>query len=89
MNHARAIKLFTSIQARPYSLSPAPDVPSNNCYFKGIELLQKLGIMGYTVRGQVGETYWDDRIIPKEIVSLIPDNILTTHFFTEVLIDDK
>ncbi|MCB1537807.1 MAG: hypothetical protein H6865_00315 [Rhodospirillales bacterium] len=87
MDHARGKEIFAQIQARPYSLSTVPGVPSDNCYFKGVELLQRLGVLGYAVRGRVGETYWDDRIFPPEIVALLPADILTTHFFVEALID--
>lgn len=89
MGHSLAIDVFKEIQARPYSLSPAPGVPSNNCYFKGIELLQRLGILGYAVRGRVGETYWSKDIIPEKIIALLPPDIQVTHFYTEALIDGE
>ncbi len=87
MNHSRARQIFEEIQARPYSLSPAPNIPSNNCYYKGTELIQRLGGIGYTLRGRCGETYWDPQIIPEDIVNLLPKDIQVTHFFPEVLID--
>lgn len=89
MDHSIAKQIFLEIQARPYSLSPAPGVPSNNCYFKGVELLQRLGVLGYTVRGRVGETHWDRRLVPGEMVDLLPKDIQVTHFFVEALIDGK
>jgi len=89
MDHLEAKKIFKEIQSRPYRLSLTPTQTAQNCYFKGIELLQRLGIMGYTVRGRVGETYWDKEIIPDEIVSFYPENLLTTHFFVEAKIDGK
>lgn len=84
IDDTRAITLFKEIQSRPYSLSAQPGEPSNNCYFKGIELLQKLGIMGYTVRGRVGETYWNPAIFGEAITQLLPADILTTHFYCEI-----
>jgi hypothetical protein len=89
MDHSRAQNLFKEIQSRPYSLSLSADEASNNCFFKGSELLQQLGIMGYTVRGRVAETYWDPKIFGKEITSLLPENMLVTHFYTEIFLDDK
>lgn len=89
MDHTIAKQIFTEIQARPYGLSFKPNQSSNNCYFKGIELLQRLGGLGYTVRGRVGETYWDKTIVPAEIIDLLPPDIKVTHFFTEALIDDE
>ena len=89
MNHDLAKSIFSEIQARPYSLSLAAGAPSNNCYYKGIELLQRLGILGYTVRGRVGETYWDRNIIPTSILDLLPADIHVTHFYCEVQIDGQ
>jgi hypothetical protein len=89
MNHDAAIKVFEEIRARPYRLSMVPGVPAQNCYWKGIELLQRLGILGYTVRGRVGETHWDTNIVPKHIIDLLPPDILTTHFFVEILLDGQ
>ncbi len=87
MNHQRAKKVFTEIQALPYGLSLAPDEESNNCFFKGTKLIKELAILGYAVRGRVGETYWDSNIIDEEIISLLPEDILVTHFFPEVMVD--
>ncbi len=89
MDHALAREIFLEIQARPYGLSLSSGEPCNNCYFKGIELLQKLGVLGYTVRGCGGEIYWDEEIFSKEITSLLPDDFLITHFFTEIFIDNE
>ena len=89
MDHSVAIKIFEDIQRRPYRLALEPDQPAQNCYFKGVELLQKLGILGYGVRGRVAETYWDAEIFGIEAVSLIPDDLTVTHFFVEVLIDGQ
>lgn len=41
------------------------------------------------MRGRVAETYWDRNIVPPAIVDLLPDDILVTHFFTEVFIDGE
>ena len=89
MDHSRARNLFLEIQSRPYRLSIQAHSSSQNCFFKGIELLQKLGIMGYTVRGRVGETYWDPNVFPAEILVLFPQDILHTHFFVEAHINGK
>lgn len=87
MNHSKAIEIFKEIQARPYRIPRTIDEKAQNCYFKGIELLQRLGVFGYTVRGRVGETYWDKAIIPADILDLIPGDIPSTHFFVEIYLD--
>lgn len=89
MDHSRAKEVFQEIQARPYSMSLQSRQPSNNCYYKGIELLQRLGVLGYTVRGRVGETYWDPKIVPAEILALLPADILVTHFFVEAQVEGQ
>jgi hypothetical protein len=89
MDHSEAISVFEDIQARPFNVSLVSGEPSNNCYFKGIELLQRLGEMGYAVRGRCGESYWDEKIFGKEITNLIPEDLMTTHFYTEIYLNDK
>ncbi|MGE3771048.1 MAG: hypothetical protein AB7G06_08885 [Bdellovibrionales bacterium] len=89
MDHSAARKVFEEIQARPYGLSIAYNAPANNCYFKGVELLQRLGVLGYAVRGRVGDTSWDAAIVPKHIMDLLPPDIKTTHFFVEAMIDGE
>ena len=89
MDHSRAKEVFLEIQSRPYSMSLQSRQPSNNCYYKGIELLQRLGVLGYAVRGRVGETYWDPKIVPAEILDLLPADILVTHFFVEALVEGQ
>lgn len=89
MDHSLAISVFKEIQARPYRTSLSPNEPADNCYFKGIELLQKLGTLGYTVRGRVADTYWDENIFPKEIIDLEPQGFPDTHFFVEIFLGDQ
>ena len=89
MNHAHAIRIFEEIRARPYRVFEAPGVPVNNCYFKGIELLQRLGTLGYTIRGRIGRMAWDMKIIPAEILALAPAQFPATHFYVEAEIDGK
>lgn len=88
MNDVLAKRIFEEIQARPYNIGLTPQDRPHNCYFKGIELLQRLGILGYTVRGRVGETYWDEAIFGREITDLLSADILTTHFFVEIYQND-
>lgn len=89
MDHSLAKAAFEEIQARPYGLSDKPGEVSNNCYFKGIELLQRLGIMGYTVRGRIGEMRWPSELLPAHIMALLPKDVLSTHFFVEIYQDGK
>lgn len=86
MNHKIAEALFEEIRNRPYEWSTAVGKSANNCYFKGIELLQRLGILGYVVRGKVGETFLDEKI-PAEIRALYPARFPLTHFWVEAQID--
>jgi hypothetical protein len=84
MDHSLAKTIFEEIRERPYSVSESADSVCNNCYYKGMELLQRLGALGYIVRGRLGETYWDSKIIPQEIVDLYPTEFPCLHFFVEI-----
>lgn len=88
MKHEVAKRIFEEIRNRPYAWSTQLGVPANNCYFKGIELLQRLGILGYAVRGRVGNTYLDQKV-PEEIRMLYPKDPKygLTHFWIEAEID--
>jgi len=92
MDHSKAIAIFEEIQGRPYDLSLNAGDSCNNCYFKGIELLKKLGELGelgYAVRGRGGETFWDEKIFGADITNLIPDDFLITHFFVEIFLNNE
>lgn len=86
MDHSAAKLIFNEIRDRPYEWVTVPNKPAQNCYFKGIELLQRLGILGYAVRGQVGETQLDD-LVPESIRDLYPHDFELSHFWVEVLLD--
>ena len=88
MKHQVALEIFNEIRDRPFAMATAPDTYANNCYFKGIELIQKLGVLGYTVRGRLGETFLDS-IIPEEIRLLYPFDIPLVHFWAEIKIDGR
>ena len=88
MNHDLAESIFVEIRNRPYAWACKEGVAANNCYYKGIELLRRLGEAGYAVRGRVGETCLDSKI-PERIRELYPDEFKLTHFFVEAHIDDK
>jgi hypothetical protein len=88
MNHSVAQTLFEEIRNRPYAWSTSFGKSANNCYFKGIELLQRLGILGYSVRGRVGDTYLDDSV-PIAIKNLYPAQFPLTHFWVEIQIDNS
>ncbi len=85
--HAVARRIFEEIRERPYAVSVEAGVAANNCYYKGIELLQRLGCLGYAVRGCTAETFWDETLIPPEIHKLYPPKHLVTHFYVEAEID--
>ncbi len=87
MAHETARRIFEEIRSRPYRVSDKIGMPADNCYFKGVELLQRLGVLGYAVRGRVGETRWDRTIIPDRIVDLYPARFLVTHFYVEAEIE--
>ena len=79
-SHRVAQHIFAEIRDRPYAWAVSPGVQANNCYVKGIELLQRLGILGYAVRGRVGEMSFGD-VIPKRIQRLHPSAFPPTHFW--------
>ena len=87
MYHEAAKAIFCEIRNRPYAWSTTYGLPANNCYFKGTELLQRLGAIGYTVRGKVRETYLDEKI-PTEIKNQYPSQFLLTHFWVEVFLEN-
>lgn len=87
MSHEAARTIFNEIRARPYRVNTAPGLRAENCYFKGIELLQRLGALGYAVRGVIGETYWDPTVFPVELLRLLPEDTLATHFWCEAELD--
>jgi hypothetical protein len=90
MDHSLAKDIFLEIQARPYTCLPeSTEETCNNCFCKGRELIQRLAILGYTVRGRVAETTWNTDTIPKEISDLLPNDILVTHFFAEIYQDGE
>ncbi len=90
MDDSWAKDIFLEIQERPYNcLPPTPSDTCNNCFYKGRELIQRLAILGYTVRGRVAETTWKAKGIPKEISDLLPDDLLTTHFYAEIYQDNE
>lgn len=87
MNHTAAKAIFDEIRARPYAVSQTPGVRAENCYFKGTELLQRLGALGYSVRGSVCDTYWDSKLFPADLLTLEPKDFKTTHFYCEAELD--
>lgn len=89
MNHSAAKAIFDEIRARPYAVSTAPGVRAENCYFKGTELMERLGALGYTVRGCVGKSGWDPAFFPAEILTLASPDFEDTHFWCEALLDGE
>lgn len=87
MKHVEAQEIFEDIRGRPYRVAEEWSVAADNCYLKGVELLQRLGALGYSVRGRVGETAWDRRLVPQDILDLYPQEFLVTHFYVEAEID--
>ncbi|MEO1004151.1 MAG: hypothetical protein AAFX65_13705 [Cyanobacteria bacterium J06638_7] len=88
MSHQVAKRVFREVRDRPYAWALSPGSHTNNCYVKGVELLQRLGMLGYTVRGRVGENSFDRRL-PERIRRLHPGEFLLTHFWVEVLLDEQ
>lgn len=87
MSHSAAKAAFDAIRARPYGVPSAPDMHAENCYYKGLDLLQRLSALGYSVRECFGETYWDAQLLPKEIIALESPDFQVTHFWCEVMLD--
>lgn len=89
MNHDYAKQIFEEIRARPYGVGYRVGEISDNCYYKGLDLLQRLGAMGYTVRGRIGEIDWRETPMPEEVLALIPVGMDSTHFYVEVLLGEE
>jgi hypothetical protein len=89
MDHSLAKSVFEEIQARPYRVALKVDEKVDNCYFKGLELIERLGGLGYAMRGQIGEYQWDSKLFPKTVIDLIDPEIEYTHFYPEVMIDGE
>lgn len=89
MDHSLAKSIFEEIQARPYRIATYFNDKPQNCYFKSIEFIQRIGALGYTVRCRIGESYWNKNIIPAEIVDLQPTDPCMTHIYPEVLIEEQ
>lgn len=87
MKHDQARAIFEDIRARPYGVAEVQGAACHNCYYKGIELLQRLGILGYAVRGRIGEVDWRELPLPPEVLGLVPDGMDSTHFWVEVCED--
>lgn len=88
MTHDLAKAIFKEIRDRPYAWSLECGVPAHNCYFKGLEILQRIGALGYAVRGRIGEAGFGD-LIPQEIQKLHPPEFLLTHFYVEIHLDGR
>lgn len=87
--HEDAKAIFDEIRARPYTVSTAPGVRAENCYFKGTELIERLNALGYKTRSVIGDTYWDAQLLPKQIIGLESPDFQCTHFWCEVELDGK
>jgi len=84
VRESMARSVFEDIRDQPYRVSEFIGDRAANCSTKGKQLLESLGSLGYTVRGRVAEMQWENTLIPKEVVSLYPADLLATHFFVEV-----
>lgn len=88
MRNELAQNIFDEIRDRPYRVALYPEI-ANNCYFKSVELIQKLTDLGFPMRGRVGEIDWADTPCPPEILKLLPEDAVETHFFPEIMIDQE
>ncbi len=86
--HDYAQTIFEEIRDRPYRGTTYPE-KSQNCYFKGTELLSRLTTLGFAMRARIGEMQWEDAPVPTEIVKLLPKDSISTHFYPEIFIDEK
>ncbi len=76
--------VFAEIRDRPYSWTTPENRRPNNCYFKSVELLERLTSLGHTVRLRAGETCLDQRF-PASARSLLPDDFVLTHVWVELV----
>lgn len=88
MRNDLAQKIFEEIRDRPFRTALYPE-KANNCYFKSSELIQKLTDLGFSMRGRLGEVDWADTPCPPEILKLLPEDAVETHFFPEIRVDGE
>lgn len=85
-----ANNVFEEIRDKPFRVALSADRPANNCYFKCMELSQKLITLGYQVRGRLGEINWNNlSFIPNEILELFPQDQIDTHFYLEIFLNEE
>lgn len=90
MSDEAARAIFLEIRERPYRVMQSlDDVDAPNCYIKNRELLQRLGVLGYTVRGRVAPFHWEDIKVPADVWALYPGDLNDTHFYVEILQDGQ
>lgn len=80
--------IFEGIRDMPYRLPEFPGDEAPNCALKGKLLLERLGTIGFAVRGRLVGMDWRDTPLPEDILSLYPPDIAPTHFYVEALIND-
>ncbi len=79
--------IFETIRDEPYALRRATDDRPRNCFYKGLDLIEQLSKLGYGVRGRIGEMDWSKTPAPQSVLALLPNDILSTHFYIEVFRD--
>ncbi len=91
-HHECAQRIFEDIRDRPYRVALTPDLPADNCYYKGIELIKELTPLGYAMRARCGTVDWRDLdMIPHYIFEFYCEktNIAHTHFYPEICLDGR
>ena len=83
------MKFFDEIRDKPYRISVSINERADNCYFKSIDLSEKLIPLGYTIRSKLGEMDWHSFPMPENIKTLIPKNVIQRHFYLEIFIDNE
>ncbi|MDD9900875.1 MAG: hypothetical protein OXT65_07845 [Alphaproteobacteria bacterium] len=81
--------VFDEVRDIPYRVSTYPGDPAPNCSMKAKLLLERLGVLGFTVRARMAEMDWADTLIPPEIVALSSKEDLLTHLYIEVMRDGQ
>lgn len=76
--------VFEEVRDEPYRLAETTDDTACNCLTKNEELLTRLAILGFSVRGRVMEMDWADTPLPTAITSQCPTGIPPTHFYLEL-----
>lgn len=84
----KAKEIFTRVRNIPYHCPEFLEDKDNRCWGKNRKLYNLLKENNYKVRFRVCDFYWSKQKFPKQIISLVQED-LDKHLFLEIKINDK